>query len=1478
VNKLIVRRLLLLCLLMNHCVVNVSATETAGKEAGKQIASPTRIAILGDDLSATAEAAMVLSEAELSANTNLALLDRRTVSTTIAEQDLFASGMVSVDDALQIGKILDTEFFVVVDEIVGSSNLSVIVFNSRLGMRLSDTWIEGIDPEMLSMSIVEVVKNSIQKFQTPLEHMIVVTVASGRNINLSDDWKGVSDIFPELVARSLLASPSVIVLERKSLGSVNTERDITSGRFSSQLLAAAVLIDLDVVGGSGENNDSIRISAILSRPDGTVLGTIREEGNNLEDILSALVPRIVSCLKISEIKHKTNSKLEAMRFYTLSRNWKARNRIDLALTTAEAAYALNPDDSLIRSTLVNALFSSTSLLKADQRELSLHRVARGMNLLRQYGYSRVNGMHPRYKEFSVLYSSNRDFFKGYGREILSSAGKKALSAQEKSLYDDLFSNWLVVSPYAKGKLTDTWSIYELLNAYSYCYLNPEEYDRTVARIVHDWIYNETFKKGPAHQAGVMLRALLSWSWQQLPDTSSAIAIRYDLFQYLQVSEFPIVKMYGQCALILMETHNLITGNEQNIDYFLKNMCIAISGGKSDFSSVNQGELDKIALIFIKRNSESIPKDNNHMYTLITQQMSEVISILNAMMIRGSLSTDWYNFIRDLSSSAKKYGLDSELKNTLEALAKCTREIYINVPEAEKPDRNVSIDTFLKWLSLEIDAFDIEEYATSCPSNEPEYVPLVGCLEELTHAKQWDVFKGFAAPLVKDGNIYALTANYSRSEPHMHQTLHVWEKGTLIGKQLGSISYSSKLRSKKTTFRKGVTENVIDSCLHRNMYVAVLDNIGIFFFNLHDQAASRFGKDFSIPLSLPLSVASMNNILYVGTGDGLLMACETDSYTSKYIIASDRREKLSPFDDGPPVSIPFIMADTARERLVFLVCSRSAENNYGASISDDSGLWSYSPKSGKFQQLSSIRYLRPELLYWVGQASRDSLFIFRTQNEITRYDLNENTSHSLGIRNAKQIGFPLLLQNDKYLWTGSPFGQISTELKDWKPFGKVVFPSGKTGFINPSTSMLLLDKNHVVLFGKRNAWRLRVDNANIIQNTNSPAITTKSSKNKATEQYQFNVNKEINKHRRTSDVTNESTGCKGETNTKTAAIEEVNREIKNVAIIDATLQENSLTSQFRDYLVEELSNTKEIQIITPASVEDTLTKEALSVVSGKSPDFWNYKDLGQLCNADTVITVEFLKDSNPEIVNTYASIRIQFFDCRYGLKVTDRVFYSPLNESEQKAIAKDLAIIYSRKISKLNKFPESTKLIKFNRITTDEKSKNIHWIAWAAASYLDTLYLENLDYLVLEHDRMVVQETESQIKDKVPAILLDSILPFSIHMCYKKAGNGKYYYTLTMSLSKKGRRTSLSLPLIFEVNFVSKSSSVARLAKLNTNVTEAGMAKMRLMSAQAAYFEQAKEYDKALSLFEALVALDPQNSIYKERRDKLYKDFSSTKEE
>jgi hypothetical protein len=146
--------------------------------------------------------------------------------------------------------------------------------------------------------------------------------------------------------------------------------------------------------------------------------------------------------------------------------------------------------------------------------------------------------------------------------------------------------------------------------------------------------------------------------------------------------------------------------------------------------------------------------------------------------------------------------------------------------------------------------------------------------------------------------------------------------------------------------------------------------------------------------------------------------------------------------------------------------------------------------------------------------------------------------------------------------------------------------------------------------------------------------------------------------------------------------------------------------------------------------------------------------------------------------------------------------------------------------------------------------------------------------VLERDRMDITKAENLTNNKIPAILIESILPVSIHMCYKKAANGKYSYTLTMSLSTKHGSRSIKIPLFQQKNFFSKSSKVASLAKLKTDITKSIKAKMRLMSVQATYFEQTKEYDKSLAITEALFALDPKNQSYKIRRNKMYKKLNS----
>jgi hypothetical protein len=105
-----------------------------------------------------------------------------------------------------------------------------------------------------------------------------VALMGVRTVDLPNSRDGECDSLGALLERRLLGSPDVVVVERKRLQSVNLDREIAPDRPEGRLLAAPVLVELDVSQNGLE--EGYRVTAHLSKAKGGELGAGAGGGAN----------------------------------------------------------------------------------------------------------------------------------------------------------------------------------------------------------------------------------------------------------------------------------------------------------------------------------------------------------------------------------------------------------------------------------------------------------------------------------------------------------------------------------------------------------------------------------------------------------------------------------------------------------------------------------------------------------------------------------------------------------------------------------------------------------------------------------------------------------------------------------------------------------------------------------------------------------------------------------------------------------------------------------------------------------------------------------------------------------------------------------------------------------------------------------------------------------------------------------------------
>lgn len=217
-----------------------------------------------------------LMAVELSKDNKVDLLDRASINKVLAEQKMALSGMLSTEDALKAGQLLQCDIFAELHREKATAEnpevTSLVAFDAVTGVRLCDTAVQTEDDlEQAAKSVIKLLRTSLGKWQgSGTESKCrTVSLVSVRNVNLPETLNHVPKIIGPLLERQLLQSPEIAVLERKRLESVNKEAAISGDR-RDRLLTSSVLLDLDI--SKGNEARFIRIRAALSSVDDGTTG------------------------------------------------------------------------------------------------------------------------------------------------------------------------------------------------------------------------------------------------------------------------------------------------------------------------------------------------------------------------------------------------------------------------------------------------------------------------------------------------------------------------------------------------------------------------------------------------------------------------------------------------------------------------------------------------------------------------------------------------------------------------------------------------------------------------------------------------------------------------------------------------------------------------------------------------------------------------------------------------------------------------------------------------------------------------------------------------------------------------------------------------------------------------------------------------------------------------------------------------------
>jgi len=274
-TKLIVKRLLLLCFMMMPkvrlkvkwlCMIALCWFGiTVSVHASNATSETLNLALICDTHDAASLALTDHLSVELSANSNIAVLDRSEMTRILAEHEMILSANTSTAQMMTIGKLCRADLLVLL--IPRNQVIICKIIDIRDG-RLLRTGVYSQSDKKYEQSLQNIsssIKDSISKLTMPIDKCKSVVVSRFINHDVSREHDALQEILPELICMYLGSATNIILLERNSLSTLVDENNLNSNE-KIDLDIASVLIDgyFDI-NRKGNNNDISVMLTIASR-------------------------------------------------------------------------------------------------------------------------------------------------------------------------------------------------------------------------------------------------------------------------------------------------------------------------------------------------------------------------------------------------------------------------------------------------------------------------------------------------------------------------------------------------------------------------------------------------------------------------------------------------------------------------------------------------------------------------------------------------------------------------------------------------------------------------------------------------------------------------------------------------------------------------------------------------------------------------------------------------------------------------------------------------------------------------------------------------------------------------------------------------------------------------------------------------------------------------------------------------------------
>jgi len=1008
----------------------------------------TRVALVSTCGGEAGQNVLALADAALSADTNIALVERREIERVLQEQKLMHCGLSEAEQAVTVGRLLGAQIFASLETVPNEKEaLGLVVFDAGTGVVLEDSILPTGDIQQTAAAVVAAVKFGNVKRQRQAGALTTVCILSVRNADLPREFDSLCESVGGILQRQLVQSPSLAVLERHYLEHVNRERSLPMQPQPNQLLASLVMIELEV--GRGSTAKSLTAVASLSDNTGAKLGraAVVVESGNPADLSDQLMAKLETLLKAAPPHVVVDRAREAERFGRETKALWSYGEHFRALETAEAAYALQPTADF-QAVLARSLIDcGIQILRPEGQfmrgRLSRHviddDIRRSLAIAQRaarYGAvmppTAASTNRPETAEIADNLRYTAVWLKRYIEDILQVCRPDSY---------ELFAN-------------EGWETLCLpLQAYLINGRSPQ-IDDAIESCHASWRNSETDQ---------MLRSILELYRTSIFKFDALVAAR------VKPADPQVDSLDGLVARFHQEAPRL--SREESVER-VRRIRLSAQELILDAKSKHLGapfclriETRVGEALMLVRSADAVEGE----YAAFLEFLLQQGEFPPTLFIEPALASPLH--CRDLSAEEYRRWL-AVMDRVLE---------LVNAPDchldASQRDRIRAETEYGRYRLLRLHS----------PAESAGPMPWTTARVLLECRNKKPGLVRFCSPYVSNENVYVMVLGPEADSPKNHLQLL---RCSLVNGQVDYLSkvvvaeipsrLMSRVQPRGSIYHYEPAET---ACLYEGRYFASPgDGSGIWMFPVDGVVGTRITTHEGLPSDEVDALACLDGELYAGLGGGYLVAYDLKTSSCDVLASSRRKEKLSPFDDGPPFSVRYLVADPPRHRIVFVAASYS-------------GIWEFTPSNRAFKMLVPL-ILESNGPFW-GSAVVDDHFILQTDRGSMVFDLRNNTASVLtrGLRSFPSVGdiyaqavprdqtnnvlgsrprllYPPLMVCGNWLWSASPWGRISLDGQRQEVFAPLRGDSGIGDLFYPTECLQTVGDGHQVLVGdKHTLWLL-----------------------------------------------------------------------------------------------------------------------------------------------------------------------------------------------------------------------------------------------------------------------------------------------------------------------------------------------------------------------------------------------------------------------